>query len=366
MKTIICFLFPVLLFAQTNYPDTLLLTDGRTFSCLVTGINNNKVEFLYLIDKSESLVLEAVDQLLIEDLGIVYNSNQSFIKSIDQINEFVNSRMKKLEEEKLVQQELAKMTVVSDAEQIETDYSNQSNSDFTYQKSFRMKKWSFGVLLIPYYSGNRYRVIYNTSQYPPQVMTQSYAENEINMESQLAFGITPNFRLMFDAAYSSTFNELRYEYHVRSEFNEFDSGNLTSSSLDIFDFNIGAKYYFINSSPENIGIYVTAGFGKQFAFAEEKSEDLFPGPGPIPIIEDNYEDYVEGLNSPWHANVGFGAEYLFNESLALNTNIRFIYSTSSSNFDYRYISEFETYTHSSEYSSSEFNTRIGLGLNFYF
>lgn len=366
MKAVICLLFPVLLFAQNPFPGSLVLTNGRTYTCLITSVSDSKVEIIYLNNRTESIVLIAVDQLSINELGIVYSASQGFTKDVDKIKDFVDDRMEKIAEEQLVQRELAKLTAASNSEQFGKVDNTGLTGYFESQKPFQMKTWSFGVLLIPYYSGTRYRVIHYIGQYPPQVITQSYAENEINMESQLSFGITPNIKLIFDAVYSSTFNELRYEYHSRSEFNEYDSGLLSTSGLDIIDFSIGAKYYFIDFIPNNVSIYAIAGFGKQFAFAEVKDENLFPEPGPTPIIEDNYEDYVEGLNSPWHFNFGFGAEYLFNESLSLNTNIRFIYSTVSSDYDYRFISEFETNTQTIEYSSSEFITRIGLGINFYF
>jgi len=365
MKSLILLLFPILLFAKSPYPDTLILSNGKIYSCLITDISDSKIEMIYSNNRHESVIFQAIEQLSIDKLGIVYTSGRGFIEAQDHLNEFIEERNKEIENDQLVQNDLERLALVSSGVQDET--SNDIGSMYPYnQNSFKAKKWSFGVLLIPYYSGTRYRVVHYIGQYPPQVLTQSYAENEINMESQLSFGITSNIRLIFDAAYSSTFNELRYEYHSRGEFNEYDSGSLTTSGLDIIDFSLGVKYYFIEFIPNNVSIYAIAGFGKQFAFAQERDENLFPEPGPAPIIEDNYEDYVEGLNSPWHFNFGFGAEYLFNESLSLNTNIRFIYSTISSNYDYRYISEFETNTQSIEYSSSEFITRIGLGINFYF
>lgn len=363
MKSLILLLLPIVLFAQIPHPDTLTLSNGKKYSCLITGIGDSKVEMIYLNSKKESVIYNAIDQISIDKLGVIFIAGRGFTQEKEDVKEFIDKRNKEMEDEKIVQKELERLALVSSGVQ------NENRNDYVIihtdnQKS--LKQWSFGVLLIPYYSGTRYRVIHYIGQYPPQVTTLSYADNEINMESQLSFGVTSNVRLTFDAAYSSTFSELRSEFHSRSEYNNYDSGYLTTSGLDIVDFSLGVKYYFISFVPNNVSIYALASIGKQFAFAEEDYENLFPGPGPTPIIEDNFEEYIEGLNSPWHFNFGFGAEYLFNESLSLNSNIRFIYASISSEYDYRYISEFETVTQSIDYSNSEFITRIGLGLNFYF
>ncbi|RPI67008.1 MAG: hypothetical protein EHM47_15525, partial [Ignavibacteriales bacterium] len=147
---------------------------------------------------------------------------------------------------------------------------------------------------------------------------------------------------------------------------EYDNGSLSKSDLTLLDFTLGIKYYFKNIMPEQVRVYAVAGLGKQFAFAEEKYEQLFQDPSPIIISEDNGEEFIEDSNSPFYFNLGFGAEYFFNESLSLTSNIRFFYSTFEAKYNSRQITEFETYTTSNELKESDFITRVGLGLNFYF
>lgn len=366
MKTVICLLFPVILLAQNPFPDNLLLTDGRTYPCLVTSIDDSEVEFIYLNNKSESIVLKAVDQLAIEELGIVYSVGQGFTKGVDQIEKFVNERMEKLAEEQLVQEELAKLTAVSNSEQVGNTSNTELTEYFEYKKPFKMKKWSFGVLLIPYYSGRIYTVNYYYGQNPPEVYVNYYSDNEINMQGQLSYSILSNIMVTLDVAYSSSYSELSSENHRRNEYEQYDYGTKRTDGLYLFDFTLGLKYYFLEFFPDNVNVYALLGFGQQFASAEVSEEDLYPDPGPNPVIEDNMAEYLEGMNSPWHLDFGFGVEYLFNESLSLNSNIRFIYASISSELNYRYISEYETNTRTQEYSNSEFVTRIGLGLNFYF
>ncbi len=366
MKAVICLLFPVLIFAQNPFPDTLHLTDGKTYPCLITSIDDTKVEFLYLNNKSESLVLKAVDQLSIEELGAVYSTSQGFTKNVEQVNEFVNDRLEKMTEEQLEQQELVKLSAVSNSPQMGDADSTDLAEYFAFQKAFQMKKWSFGVLLIPYYSGTTYRVIHSFERYPPKVITTGNSDNEINMQCQLSFRIVSKIMLTLDVTYTSTHNELRSEFHNSSGGNEYDSGTQTADDLSMFDFSLGLKYYALEFFPNNVNFYLLVGFGHQFAFAEVNGQDLYPGPEPVPFFEDNMAEYLEGLNSPWHLDFGFGVEYFFNESLSLNSNIRFIYSSISSEYNYSYSSEYGTENSSIEYSNSEFKTRIGLGLNFYF
>jgi hypothetical protein len=234
-----------------------------------------------------------------------------------------------------------------------------------YQKPFQMKKWSFGILLIPYYSGTIYTVIPPSERYPPEVITIGNSDNELNMQGQLSFRIVSKIMGTLDLAYTSTYNELRWELHNTGGY-EYTGGTLMTNELNLFDFTLGLKYYTFEYFPNTVNFYLLAAFGHQFATAEVNDKDLFPGPGPNPIIDDNMAEYLEGLNSPWHLDFGFGVEYLFNESLSLNSNIRIIYSSISSEYNYVYSSEYGSENHSVEYSNSEFKTRIGFGLNFYF
>ena len=52
MKSLILLLFPILLIAQVPYPDTLTLTNGKIYSCLITGISDSKVDMVYLKEQT--------------------------------------------------------------------------------------------------------------------------------------------------------------------------------------------------------------------------------------------------------------------------------------------------------------------------
>jgi hypothetical protein len=358
MKAIICFLLPVLLFAQNPFPDTLLLTDGRTYPCLITGISDSKIEMIYANNKSESVILKAVDQITIEGHGAVYKAGRGYTTDLHQIEDFIEDRNREREEELIVKEELARLSVSGNNDQTET-----TTNSLIVKKALENRNWSFGVLYVPYYSGIKYGIDYNYDPYS-RPATYSFTDFETNLEGQLSYGNVSDLRVTLDAAYSSSFAERRYERHVTGNY-VYDYGTLKTLGLKLIDFTIGVKYYFKDVITEMVSIYALAGFGKQFAFAKSNYEELFlPEPGYT--VQDNAAEYLEDLNSPWHFNLGFGAEYFFNESLSLTSNIRILYSAVSGKYDYKLISEFETQTRSEEYSSSDIITRFGLGLNFYF
>ena len=359
MKSLIFLLFPILLLAQIPYPDTLTLTNGKKYSCLITGISTSKVEMTYANNKNETVILKAVDQITIEGQGTVYKSGNGYTTDLQQIEVVIEERNKEREEELIIEEELARLTTSGNNDQTET-----TTNSLIVKKTLENKNWSFGILYVPYYSGMKYGITYN-NYYPPSTPeTYSYADFETNLEGQFSYGTVSNLRVTLDAAYSSTFAETRYETHVSGNFID-DYGTLRTLDLKIIDFTMGVKYYFNDVITNMVSIYALAGFGKQFAFAKSNYEELFiPEPGYT--IQDNAGEYLEDLNSPWHFNLGFGAEYFFNESLSLTSNIRILYSAVSGEYDYKLISDFETLTRYEEYSSSDVITRFGLGLNFYF
>jgi hypothetical protein len=232
-------------------------------------------------------------------------------------------------------------------------------------------RWSFGVLYVPYYSGKIYSIeqsSYSSSGY--SVYTTS--DNETNMEAQLSFAANEKIHVTFDVGYTSTYYENRSETHTRSDNYRSDSGTLDKNDLTLLNFNLGIKYYFKGLAAKKVSIYAIAGIGKQFAFAEQKNENLYQEQQPGSISENNQDEFTKDSNSPFHLNFGFGAEYFFNESLSLNSNIRFIYSRVEAKYDSRVITSqggttSTTSTSSTiNYNKSDFITRIGLGVNFYF
>ncbi len=227
-----------------------------------------------------------------------------------------------------------------------------------------LKDWSFGVLYVPYYSGTVYR-LFESQSYPSDPTLYSLSENKTDLEAELTYGVSA-LRLSLSAGYSSSYEDTRHEEHNNYSGTQNESGYVSTMGLKLLDFTVGLKYYFGNILDENVIIYTEAGLGKQIAFAENNYDYIFVEPQPGVINEDNAAEFTEELNSPWHFNLGFGAEYFFNQSLSLKSNIRVLYSSVNGRYNSRYVTETSTQTVSEERTFTYFVTKIGLGLNFYF
>ncbi len=371
MKLLLFFLFSFAALAQNFQPDTIVYKNNNIIAGKIIDISDSRLEIDYSSDKIRGEYIHELKKISVGNLGIVYFSG--FTVGLDEINNYLANRtevagiQKPVDENKFFQAQ-------TNANHYDTVYTEKEISG---QNGGRKGRWSFGVLLIPYYSGKIYDVgqyyysdpVYSSPVIASQYLITSSADNEINMEAQLSFGLSEQVRLTFDGAYTSTSYENRSENHQRNTGGGYvyDSGNLNKNDLTLLDFSLGIKYYLDNLITEKVSVYFLAGIGKQFASAEETNETLFQPPQPgAAITEDNRNEFIEDANSPFHFNLGFGAEYMFNKSLSLTSNIRFIYSSISAKYDSRQISDYQTLTSSTDYKTSNFITRIGLGLNFYF
>lgn len=343
MKTLLIFILSILTYAQSPYPDTLFLKNGRSFPCLLRNMNESRVEVNYSNDIIQIVFLPLLQRISLEEYGTIYSSPSGFVKNIDFIKTFVEKRFKKIKED----------------EEAKKDSLLKTNP--AKQILALDKKWSFGILFIPNYSGTIYGLSYYT--YPAyEAIPFSYPTNQINMEGQFSYSSSPNTRLTFNIMYTSTSIEIKEESHGRSMDYTYDNGNFTNKCLDLLNISLGFKYYFIDFSVEKVTAYTFTGIGKQFAFVKNESRDLYTATQSTSKSKDNKDEYVSDLNSPWHLNLGFGVEYFFNESLSLTSNIYFQYSNISATYNYKS----QNQTSSKEYSYSEIITRIGVGVNFYF
>ncbi|MFN3872473.1 MAG: hypothetical protein ACK4R9_05695 [Ignavibacterium sp.] len=348
MKKLFFFFVPFFLFAQSSHPDKLYLIDNREFPCTVTSVDTYKerVEFFYGDNKQERIGLNAVDKLEIENFGVIYQKSTGFTVNINEVQSFLKKRNEKsaLFNKSL---ELSEKTSLANV--------NQHLND---------KKWSVGLTLIPYYSGENYRISYNV--YPENIIyiiTNSF--NEINLEWYLNYSVSKKFDVTFDFSYSSDYSERRMVTSENTDYGNTNSGSFVKSGMRKINIHLGVKYYLFDKKQEDVSVYFLAGFGRQFAFSEESVENLFPRPND-PVREDNMEEFLEDINSPWHINAGFGTEYFLNNSVSLTSVIRFFYASSSGKFKVREISQYYRRTSELETTISKVMTRIGIGLNFYF
>lgn len=343
MKSLLILFFPVLIIAQTtDYPDSIKIKPGKVIQCLITDINERDISFLHQ-GQPFTYLYQSVENIYLEDNGIIYSAEMGFLMDEDKLNEFVHSRKKPFEP-------ITKTHYEDVIKGVEKDSGEQ------------WSRWSFGVTYIPYYSGK----IYHYSQDYNGLRIYALADNQITFEGQFSYAPLPHIRLTFDLSYHSAYERNEYGQHVRSDYNPpYDGGSESSTDLDIFDFTLGFKYYFTKFLEHKVSAFILAGAGKQIASYNEDYRSLSSTPQPDQS-SDNIDEFTKQLNSPWHFNAGFGAEYSFNESLTLFSNIRFIYSAISGDYHSRTIQPGQSRTEERVYEKSDISTRIGLGLNFYF
>jgi hypothetical protein len=369
MKLLLSFLLSASALAQNFSPDTIVYKDN-TYAGKILEISDSRVRFDYPPDKIIVASIPQLTKIVAGKLGLVYYSG--FLVDVDAINNYLANRT-----------EVVNVQKPEDENNFYPAQMNENLSDTVYSESGirnhklnRKHRWSFGILLIPYYSGKIYSIEKIYTNPPPyyssvaeptvQYAVASTAVNVINMEAQLSFAVSKQLQLTFDGTYTAAYYENRSENHQRSGSYSYNSGNLNKEDLTLLDLNLGIKYYLNNIITEKVTVYLIAGFGKQFAFGEEKNETLFQQPPTGITYRDNSDEFLEDSNSPFHFNLGFGAEYFFNESLSLTSNIRFMYSKISAKYEESQIASYQTITNTIDYKKSDFLTRIGLGLNFYF
>jgi len=339
MKIILFLLIPVIVFSQTpDYPDTLYLKSGQVYPCLITQVNDNLVKLIYKNNMPTSAGLLLVDRIYLEQFKTIYE-DENYTTDITKLKTFISQR----------------------------DINLQSENDQLIPGDIECSsenKFSFGILFVPYlYADIHY---YMNNPFYGYRITYIVGKIESFFESQLTYELAPNLRLLFNVGYGSSYIKERYEYHQTSSYYSNDGGEELVNDMDIFNFNLGLKYYFTKIIENEVSAYFLAGIGKQFAFVDNKEKDLYPDPYQQSYSSDNESEFLEEINSPFNANIGFGVEYFFNKSLSLDANMRLIYVTYSSEFKYNYNYQDNHESRSEKIENSEITKRVGLGLNFYF
>jgi hypothetical protein len=392
MKILLFLVLPCLLLAQeTSCPDTIVMKNGKTYPCLVSDLDKSAVQLIYGQNPPLKMYLPGVQKLVVAEKGVVFQEDIGLTPDLEAVQNFISLRWEKWQQDqaevqkrKLLQEEaekkLEELAAKSKAgeEQIVTEV---AESQQQVLKGPEAHRWSFGVWYTPFSSENIYEIYYPYYPYYvdaliddrmlpyPIPYVKITSNEEPQMEAQLAFRHPsyPHLRLTCDLAYTRSYTREHHEEHTRytDGSNPYDYGYIETADMKLFRFSIGIKYYFSALSVHKVSPYILAGGGKQFAFVNKKTKDLFV-PLTTTIEDDNEEEYLADLNSPVHIFLGFGVEYPFNESLSLFASVRFYYTWASGHYDYRYITDTYTNTQSTDNDVADLVKRVGLGFNFYF
>ncbi len=348
MKHLIILLAPIFIYAQNTPPDILYLISSKELNYTFNSIDVDREgeEIFYEDNISSHIALNAVNDSKIENPMVIYKQTTEFYDNLNEIKNFMNKQNEKTNRfnNALMPGEI-----------------NQTESSDNFLTN---KKWSIGVNLVPYYSGETYGVFYSSDPSDYLYLT-SNTFNEINLEWYLNYSVSKKFDLVFDFSYTSDYSEERNVSSENYNYGTINRGTFQKNGMKKINLHLSVKYYLFDKEQQSVNVYFLAGFGRQFAFADKSSEYLFPDPG-LPVKEDNMEEYLEDINSPWHLNAGFGTEYFFNNSISLTSSIRFLYASASGKYKVRMVSPSYTRTAELESTLSKLITRIGIGLNFYF
>lgn len=356
MKTLIVaflFVFTIYLSAQTPFSkDKLVAKSGTSQKCFITEVTKNYVTTISENNSKTKFLINTLDEIMIDELGEVYNISAGFSKSLDSIGAFLRKRNKNKShtpnEDTNINEEL---TVIDENHTL-------FNSD---------KRWYFSVSYFPSKETEWNFYYYNIDPF------DNYSSNIFQrrsyyllMESQLGFNVGQNLFITLSLGYSSS------KYVITRLEKEFRLSSTTISkeyenSIDKFLFQVGFKYCFGNYSINNVTPFVSLDVGKQLAFANYSKKTTYQPPKGVQRIKSNEGEFIEDINSPFFIAAGFGVEYAISKSLALSGIFKINYSSASA--------EYKKTNVSNGVSSNQYEItiedksviyRTGLGLIFFF
>ncbi|MFQ6618908.1 MAG: hypothetical protein ACE5QV_09505 [Fidelibacterota bacterium] len=230
-------------------------------------------------------------------------------------------------------------------------------------KSYR---WSFGVKYTPWFSRT---VTYSENIYFYRtVTTQESVASRFTPE--WSYAVHPRLRIIATFEYGATVTKWRYEKHHTSPLDTLDTGQQRTDGLQKVQLIGGLRYYLLLPQLRKVTAYVDAGFGKQFAFATATSKLLFPEPDDKDVYEDNREEYLSQINSPWVVLLSFGVEYFMRSNVLLSMSSRHTFTTFSGKYHYYRKNVWGSSTSKEwwkqRYKQWKVEHRASFGLRFYF
>ncbi len=250
--------------------------------------------------------------------------------------------------------------------------------DTTQGHSLRVKipKFSFGIAYVPYYSGTDYLVQYNPLQNSKKVLEwEAVSRSFTELQGTFRVHVTRRVTFALNVSYNGYSEDQSVKYSVVDVEIDTSVINTATSFTQKYDFRqlkvrFGALWYLKRPESKRTAPFVTFGMDKIFAWTKSRLPDsrnpIFPN---MEIkSDDNASEFVRDLNSPWGFDLGFGAEYFFNNSLSLNAFVSwyvfFRQATLKIVQDDEWSSTRTSY--SNQVKRTDHETHIGLGLNFYF
>jgi hypothetical protein len=344
MKFLLVFLIPVFLLAQ-NYPDKIILMDGRIFEGEIIRFEGERIRLKYG-EKSESSVgLNVIDSLIIGEVGLAFTKDDGFVIDRNKVEKFVLNR--------------SEVAVAVD------EKLNQSEEKTIVWEENEEARLGLSFIYVPYSK------VINSGYFDDDGFnpyTRQFLES--SFETAFSYQLKEQVQIYGTLSVGGNYNKTKnISFNIRKDRPQYSdsSGSKQDVSTTIISIEAGVKYYFSEVREGRSIFYVQAGLGKNFGKYETNYEDLFYEPrSSSSQITDNFDEYTSDLLSPYFIVAGVGAEYFINTSLSLAGNIKIKYESISAR--YKRIRSSSTYksTKTINVDLSEINTRIGLGVVFYF
>jgi hypothetical protein len=228
-------------------------------------------------------------------------------------------------------------------------------------------RFSFGSLYIPYTTS--YIYVYNFSSYYDFYQVQHVERQFSAMEAQFSYLFTKKVGLTLEISYNSSYlkensTEEYLAYYDTTSWSENEKNGIKKLNLIV-----NLKYYPFSIQTDQVSPYILLGFGKQFSqykYSYDETDEYESSE----IIDDNYEEFMSDINSPYIFKVGFGAEYFIYKSFSVFTVIRFAYQYAEGEYRYKRVLKGSEYEYvdkkNQKREQSSTTTKVGIGLNFYF
>jgi hypothetical protein len=345
MKYLLVFLMPVLLFAQ-SYPDKIVLSDGRVFEGEILRFEGERIRLKYGKKSESSVGLNAIDSLIIGEVGLVFTKDDGFVKDRNMVEQFVLRR--------------SEVAVVAEGQLYQSE---EKPTEWEEKKEEARLGLSFiyvpyaKIVTRSYYDGDGF------STYARQLLETSF-------ETAFSYQLKEQVQIYGTFSVEGDFNKTKQKsFDIRKDSPQYSDSSAYKMDISssVISIEAGIKYYFSEVREGKSIVYVQAGLGKNFGKYETNYEDLFYKPRSTTSQQtDNFDDYSTDLLSPYFIVVGVGAEYFINTSLSLAGNLKIKYESISAKYKRARSSSTYKSTDTINVDLSEINTRVGLGVVFYF
>ncbi len=361
-----------------NFPDSIYLVKGWPHqSCFIKSIDDEEVKLCYTNNEFITLQLMQLKEIKIDSIGTIYKKAKGFTIDLKLLKKYLDRRYLALSSEfaailsnqKALEEKLEKnISILKNRKvSIPPDMGYTAASDEKIDSAPpKINKWSFGFNYIPYNSG----VIYSLYEYdsPESMPALNYGySSTIKMEGEFSYKVMPRLSITANLGYMVSNQEDNSSINRRYiPSPNYENSSENEDKIKIFNFILGIRYYLIDLFNQKSSAFVFAGVGKQFAFASSYHNSFNSSSTSVNKPITNGNDFIEDLNSPYRLNIGFGAEYFFNESITVKSFIRLNYCKSSADYNAIFVNSLYEVSKKYHFEKADTNTEIGLGLNFYF